>query len=107
MSRLVSVKNFDEDGMGTATRDQTEYASEQDLAWLSVSSPWYVDLDDAPVPNRALHAYVTSRISAIAPWLVHSSAYQHAFDEAYQLCQSGYDFNVIVYDHPGGRYIPT
>ncbi len=97
--------HLDEDEMETATQDNAEYVSEHDLAWLSVSGPMYIGLDDVPIPSPALNAYVESKLDAIAPWLVHSSAHQSAFDEAYQLCQSGYDFNLIVYEPPAGHYI--
>lgn len=67
----------------------------------------YVDLDDTPVVNPALNAYIESKLNAIAPWLARASAYQSVFDEAYQLCQSGYEFNLIVYEQPSGHYIET
>lgn len=92
--------------METATQGDVEYESAHDLAWLSVSgSPLYIDLDEEVAPYPGLDAYVESKLNAIAPWLVHSPAYQSAFDEAHQLCQSGYDFNLIVYEQPVGHDI--
>lgn len=51
--------------------------------------------------------YVKAKLNAVAPWLAHSSSYQHAFEEALQLCQSGYNFNLIVYEQPVGHYIAS
>ncbi len=38
---------------------------------------------------------MTAKLRSLVPWSEHSRAYQHAFIEAYRLCQQGYDFNLI------------
>ncbi len=93
--------------MEALTRDHAEYVSEHDLTWISQSGPIFVDLDDTPVINSALRTYVESKLNTILPWLVHSSSYRGVFEEAYQLCQSGYDFNLIVYEQPAGHHIQS
>lgn len=92
--------------MALETQDKTAHVQDHDSAWISVQAPMHVDLDEIPVPNPTLRAYVETKLNAIAPWLAHSTAYQSAFDEACQLCQNGYDFNLIVYEQPAGHYIP-
>lgn len=71
-----------------------------------VQNPMHVDFDHTPVQNATLMLYVEIKLNTVALWLVHSSNYQSTFEEAYQLCQSGYDFNLIVYEQPTGYYIP-
>ncbi|ETW96261.1 MAG: hypothetical protein ETSY2_46730 [Candidatus Entotheonella gemina] len=90
--------------MTTRTQDKT-VSLHHDSTRSSVQNSRHVDLDDTSVPNPALMLYVEIKLNAVAPWLVHSTSYQSAFQEAYQLCQSGYDFNLIVYEQPTGHYI--
>lgn len=94
-----------EDGMATRTQSKIDHLLEDDTTSTSVYPAMYVDFDNALVTSMALTHYVKVKLNTVAPWLVHSPSYQSAFEEAYQLCQSSYDFNLILYDQPVGHYI--
>ncbi len=91
--------------MSIRTRDKTVYLHDDDPTRISVQNPTHVDLDNASISDAKLKLYVEMKLHRVAPWLVNSRTYQNAFEEAFQLCQSGYDFNLIVYEQPVGSYI--
>ncbi len=93
--------------MAANTEDRIGYACTDDATPISVYTPIHVhvDVDHGLVSNVTLRLYVEMKLNAVAPWLANCSGYSNAFEEAYQLCQSGYDFNLIVYERPRGHYI--
>ena len=95
-----------EDRMALTTDGRRQPGYDDIATPISVRPPTHVDcVDLTQTPSTALTRYVEAKLHAVAPWLMQASGYQQTFEEAYQLCRSGYDFNVIVYEQPVGQYI--